>query len=166
MFSLQTKHLFIGLGLLGASCVFHACKSTSASITLELSGPCENCPPDRLNTVLKDVKGIEAVNFSDANNEINIQYDSSLVKLSSIIGILNESGYDAGENLSTMVSNPSPCCVLSAEGITDELDIEEDESEADSLANDLDLSDLDDLDLDDVNQNDDINLDEFDKLDI
>ena len=165
MFPLQAKYVLLGLGLLGVSSLFYSCNSNAnANITLELSGPCENCPPDRLNTLLKDMKGIESVDFNETNHEISIQYDSSRVNASSIISLLNESGYDAGENLATMVNNPSPCCVLAAEGVTDELDTEEDESEADSLANDLDLSDLEDLDLDEMNPDEDINLEEFEKI--
>ncbi len=145
----------------------------NATITLELSGPCSECPPDVSINLVKGLHGIADATYDPKEKEITIQFDSLQIKKTDIIIALNENGFEV--DLTTLISAKiyPDCCNL--EEVDDELSLDDDELDIQDLDVEFDNMDItaeieaieeevdkmmdevqiDDSDLKDLNMNDD-----------
>ncbi len=144
----------------------------NATITLELSGPCSDCPPEVSINLVKGLHGIADATFDEKEKEITIHFDSTQIKKIDIILALNENGFEV--DLSTLISAKvyPDCCNLSE--VDDELSLDDEEldiqdmdlefdsmditAEIESLEEEVDKMmdeiQIDDSDLKDLNLND------------
>ncbi len=79
-------------------------------VTYEISGICEKCPAERLDSILQNREGILKINIDSQKHILEIGFDSTIVKEKNIIEVLNDHGYDVGLNIAVLVSHKSPCC--------------------------------------------------------
>ncbi len=145
----------------------------NATITLELSGPCAECPPDVSINLVKSLHGIADATYDTKEKEITIHFDSVQIKKTDIILALNENGFEVDLSTLTSARFYPDCCNLNE--VDDELslddedlDIQELDVEFDNLdiTTEIDLLEeevdkmmeeiqIDDSDLKDLNLNDD-----------
>jgi len=104
----------------------------NATIVMELSGPCMDCPPDVSINLVKGLHGIADATYDSKEKEITVHYDSTLIKKTDIILALNENGFEVDLSILTSAKVYPDCCNLSE--VDDELSLDEE---------DLDLMDLD-----------------------
>lgn len=79
-------------------------------IEYELAGICIKCPAERIDSILSAQNGILKVDYNPKKFIVRISIDSTIITEKQIINILNESGYDVGMNIATIVTYKSPCC--------------------------------------------------------
>lgn len=104
----------------------------NATITLELSGPCSECPPEVSINLVKGLHGIADATYDEKEKEITIQFDSTQIKKIDIILALNENGFEVDLTTLTSAKIYPDCCDLTE--VDDELSLDEE---------DLDIQDLD-----------------------
>lgn len=104
----------------------------NATITLELSGPCSECPPEVSINLVKGLHGIADASYDEKEKEITIQFDSTQIKKTDIILALNENGFEVDLTTLTSAKIYPDCCDLSE--VDDELSLDEE---------DLDIQELD-----------------------
>jgi copper chaperone CopZ len=104
----------------------------NATITLELSGPCSECPPEISINLVKSLHGIAEATYDPKEKEITIQFDSLQIKKNDIILALNENGFEVDLSTLTSAKFYPDCCDLSE--ADDELSLDEE---------DLDIHELD-----------------------
>lgn len=144
----------------------------NATITLELSGPCSECPPEVSINLVKGLHGIADATFDPKEKEITIQYDSLQIKKTDIIIALNENGFEVDLTTLTSAKIYPDCCELSE--VDDELSLDEEELDIQEMDVEFDNMDvtseievleeevdkmmdeiqIDDSDLKDLNSND------------
>lgn len=126
--------------------ILSACKpEASIKMSIEIGGVCEDCPYSRLDTLLKDTKGIIGYSYTDSTQTLLVEIDTSIISRKAFIGRLNDYGYDANESIGIPTTSNLYCCSIQMPVEFDSLAIEEEEmmKETENL-----LKDLGDLDKD------------------
>lgn len=157
--------------------ILSACGPDKQSFAIEFSGPCEACPPSRLDSLLKLKPGILNVAFSGNNEKVTIEYDAHKLKKQDIIDYLNDNGYDAGPNEPAIAfgAGEAPLCCEFDSTLAGDLDatVHADEELDDELEKKFE-SDLDagintdiDIDVDDMAVSDELDEDNlFDESEV
>lgn len=108
--------------------------SANAKAAFEIGGVCTECPGSRLDTLLRKLDGVVAVKLDSFS--LAIDYDSTALTRQFIISVLNESGYDADDNLALLPTLLDPCC---SKGIL-RRDAKKGKADIDDLDSDDDLN--------------------------
>lgn len=126
--------------------IVFSCSDPIASISLEISGPCEECPSSRIDSLLKKLDGVQEVNVDKDGLNAEVTFDSTIVSANDIRIYLTKYGYDVDLFTSEAMAVYPPCCKV---GFLEEDDMEDNETgeefeEAmDELSMDLAYFDLD-----------------------
>jgi hypothetical protein len=126
--------------------ILSACKpEASMKMSIEIGGVCEDCPYSRLDTLLKDTKGVIGYSYTDSTQTLLVEIDTSIISRKAFIGRLNDYGYDANESIGIPTTPNLYCCSIQMPVEFDSLAMEEEEmmKETENL-----LKDLGDLDKD------------------
>lgn len=128
----------------------------NAKLSFEIGGICSECPTTRLDTLIRKLEGVVQVRLD--SNTLALDYDSTALTRQFIISILNESGYDADDNLALLPTLVDSCCRRGIIKRNAERDAKKDKS---AYEEDDDLGSADDLSLSDfdLDAGDDRNLD-------
>ncbi len=93
--------------------VFWACKrgpELNKEVTLYYGGPCQTCPIERIDTLLRKLPGVITLVIDSAEQKIHLGIDSTLIKRATIVELLNDWGYDVDDDIALFVEFRSPCC--------------------------------------------------------
>lgn len=85
----------------------------NAEASYEIAGDCSSCPPQRIDTLLRQVAGVISTRFDTTSDRLTVSYDSTRVGSSGLIAVLNEAGYDADDALALFPSLVDRCCLVS-----------------------------------------------------
>lgn len=131
-------------GLLIFFSFLQACKEEIiVTKAFEIGGPCETCPPERADSIVRAMEGVKDVKYDLMNGTILVTYDCVMVTLEKIQINLNYNGYDAGDFPHDEFSVKFSCCTPVVEFENDELDSTMVDDSVD------DLVELDDEDIED-----------------
>jgi len=109
--------LAVRCALLLLTVLLIACGESSpvanAEASFEIAGDCSSCPPQRIDTLLRQVAGVISTRFDTATDRLMVSYDSTRVGSSGLVSVLNEAGYDADDALALFPSLVDRCCLVS-----------------------------------------------------
>jgi hypothetical protein len=131
-------------------------------MSIEIGGVCEDCPYSRLDTLLRDTKGVIAYSYTDSTQMLEVEIDTSVISRKAFIGRLNDYGYDANESIGVPTTPNLYCCSIQVPVEFDSLAMEEEEmmKETENLLKELGDVDKDIEDLEIKNEAEDENLHE------
>lgn len=86
-------HVLVAVSLLALlSCGPEANKQ----LVFEIGGPCDECPAQRIDSLVEHLSGIADIKFDPETGILNVGIDSNQVKAQQIIDVLLENGYNVG----------------------------------------------------------------------
>ncbi len=108
--------------------ILSACKpEASLKMSIEIGGVCEDCPYSRLDTLLRDTKGVIGYSYTDSTQTLLVEIDTSIISRKAFIGRLNDYGYDANESIGIPTTPNLYCCSIQIPVEFDSLALEEEE---------------------------------------
>ncbi len=96
-------------------------------MSIEIGGVCEDCPYSRLDTLLRDTKGVIGYSYTDSTQTLLVEIDTSIISRKAFIGRLNDYGYDANESIGIPTTPNLYCCSIQIPVEFDSLALEEEE---------------------------------------
>lgn len=131
--------------------------SANKKLVINIGGPCETCPVERLDSILKNFDGYVAHTYDAKTGDLTIDLDSTVTPPRQLAETLTDYGYEVtSKEFSILLPTEKvkdACCT--AQQLDVDFDDEGEETlnemqqEADELSSDAD-DDLDNMDLDKV----------------
>jgi len=109
--------------------------SSNKQLVFEIGGPCDECPANRIDTILNPLMdGIAEIQFDEKNGQLRLGIDSTVVSAQQIINALTDNGYNVDLDVAHQFS--FWCCRMDdGEAM---LLIDDDLGEDEELLNELD----------------------------
>jgi copper chaperone CopZ len=81
-------------------------------LVLEIGGPCDECPAQRIDSLLEHLNGIAEVNYEPKTGVLNVGIDSNQIKAQQVIDVLLENGYNVsmGSDIQVAMQFNFYCC--------------------------------------------------------
>lgn len=150
------KRILLALFLIIAVVGLFSCgPSANKKLTVNIGGPCDECPTGRLDSILKSMEAYVSHKYDKETGNLIIDIDSTIMGSRQVLNELTEAGYELDTKeygiLTTLGRATDGCCV-------DEENVDLDMDEGDELVDELE-KEADDLSLDLDSELENINLD-------
>lgn len=101
-----------GLPLLAVvACVgLTSCTPGNAKLRFLVEGTCAACPPERLDTTLRQVRGVVELRRAQQQQQLTVYFDSVIVSEASLVALITDMGYTVGDEVNYLPTLLDPCC--------------------------------------------------------